>query len=139
MSEENPSSEESPGSEGPEDEAPIPKLPRAPLFRKLSLPAMVRIGMFGTIFYAIIVMREPCADGVSRFITNFDDSDADAGPAPSIETRYPGFELMTAEEALKRWPDRPAEGASGTQAPLEMGDAAATSPQGDTATRPSSD
>ncbi len=93
------------------DEEPIPKLPRAPLFRKLSVPAIVRIGMFATLLYAIIVMRQPCADGVGRFITNFDDP-PDAGPAVTTDQRIPGYELMTAEEALKRWPDKPAEDAA---------------------------
>lgn len=89
------------------DEEPIPKLPRAKLMGKLSMNAVVRIGMFGTLFYAIIVMRKPCAEGAGRFIMNFDDV-MDAGPPPAVDQRYPGFELITAEEALKRWPDKPA-------------------------------
>jgi hypothetical protein len=94
-----------PEIEEPTAEEPIPKLPRAPLFRKLSLPAMVRIGMFAALLYAVVVLREPCADSVGRFVGGFDDP-PDAGPA-SILDRYPGYELMTAEEALKRWPDAP--------------------------------
>ena len=98
------------------DDEPIPKLPRAPLMGKLSMAAVIRIGMFGTLFYAIIVMRKPCAEGAGRFIMNFDDV-ADAGPAPAVDQRYPGFELISAEEALKRWPDKPADDAgAGDQA-----------------------
>ena len=113
-----------PNDQQPDDEEPIPKLPRAPLFRKLSLPAIVRIGMFGTLFYAIIVMRKPCADGVGRFITNFDDRAADAGEAAEEQSRYPGYELITAEEALKRWPDKPAgDGGAGDGGLVEDGGA----------------
>ncbi len=84
------------------DDEPIPKLPRAPLWGKLSLPAMVRVGMFATMLYAIIVMRQPCADGMGRFISGFDDP-PDAGPA-SVVDHYPGYELLTTEELLKRYP-----------------------------------
>lgn len=89
----------------------IPKLPRAPLFGKPSLQGVVRVGMFATLLYAIVVMRRPCAEGVGRFIGNFDER-ADAAP-PSISDHYPGYELLTAEEALKRWPDSPASGDAG--------------------------
>ncbi len=83
----------------------VPKLPRAPLFGKPSLHGVVRVGMFATLLYAIIVMRQPCADGVGRFIGGFDE-EADAAPA-GLSDHYPGYELLTAEEALKRWPDSP--------------------------------
>ncbi len=89
-----------------QDEEPIPKLPRAPLIGKLSTPALMRIGMFGTLFYAVIVMRKPCAEGAGRFVMSFDEnSQVDAGPSKT--ERFPGFELMTAEEAPKRFPDAP--------------------------------
>tara|TARA_R110002096_G_scaffold44526_8_gene120295 strand:+ start:111121 stop:111609 length:489 start_codon:yes stop_codon:yes gene_type:complete len=111
------------------DDEPIPKLPRAPLMGKLSMAAIIRIGMFGTLFYAIIVMRKPCAEGAGRFIMNFDDV-ADAGPAPAVDKRYPGFELISAEEALKRWPDKPADDAgAGDQGD---GGTAAKSSEGET-------
>lgn len=87
------------------DEEEMPKLPRAPLFGKPSVHSIVRVGMFATLLYAIIVMRQPCADGVGRFIGGFDDA-PDAAPA-TVNDRYPGYELLTAEEALKRWPDSP--------------------------------
>lgn len=66
---------------------------------------MVRVGMFVALLYAVIVMREPCADGVGRFVGGFDEP-PDAGPITPSE-RYPGYEFLTAEEALKRWPDAP--------------------------------
>ena len=88
----------------------IPKLPRAKLFGRMSMVSLTRIGMFGTLFVAIILMRKPCADGVANFIGSFDPKDA--GPAEeSSDSPVPGYELMTAEEALKRWPDRPVEDA----------------------------
>jgi hypothetical protein len=65
--------------------------------------------MFATVLYAIIVMRKPCGEGVARVIFPPTD-ETDAGP-PSVSEQYPGFELMTAEEALKRWPDSPAHDA----------------------------
>lgn len=86
-----------------DSEEEIPKLPRAPLLGKPSLNGVVRAGMFATLLYAIIVMRRPCAEGVGRFIGGFDEA-PDAGPS-SITDHYPGYELMTAEEALKRWPE----------------------------------
>ena len=106
------------GTESDSDsEEEVPKLPRAPLFGKPSLNGLVRVGMFATMLYAIIVMRQPCAEGAGRFIGGFDES-ADAAP-PSISDHYPGYELLTAEEALKRWPDSPQEdGGSGDAAPL---------------------
>lgn len=74
---------------------------------------MIRIAMFLTLLYAVIVMRKPCADGVGRFVGGF-DSPPDAGPRIPSE-RYPGYELLTAEEALKRWPDAPDGGSSDAQ------------------------
>jgi hypothetical protein len=104
-----------------ETDEPVPKLPRAPLFGKPSLNGVVRVGMFATLLYAIIVMRRPCAEGVGRFIGGFDEPvDADAAP-PSVSDQYPGYELMTAEEALKRWPDNPTRDGG-------LGDAAAVVP-----------
>jgi hypothetical protein len=90
---------------GDDSEEEIPKLPRAPLFGKPSLHSVVRVGMLATVLYAIVVMRRPCAEGVGRFIGGFDDA-ADAAPVDRLD-HYPGYELMTAEEALKRWPDSP--------------------------------
>ncbi len=127
MSETPPPDEEpiAPNAAASADEEPIPKLPRAKLMGKLSMNAVVRIGMFGTLFYAIIVMRKPCAEGAGRFIMNFDDV-VDAGPPPAVDQRYPGFELITAEEALKRWPDKPAVDAdAGVGTPAGDADAGA--------------
>jgi hypothetical protein len=106
-------------SDAPEnavEEEEIPELPRAPLFGKPSLHSVVRVGMFATLLYAIIVMRQPCADGVGRFIGGFDDA-PDAAPANT--DKYPGYELLTAEEALKRWPDNPHKDAGAALAPSE--------------------
>lgn len=108
------------------DEEPIPKLPRASLLGKLSLPAIVRVGMFATLLYAIIAMRKPCSEGVSRFVTSFEDSPADAGTSPPTEApgSYAGYELMTVEEALKRFPDAPdggGDGGTGDAGPRDAG------------------
>jgi hypothetical protein len=92
----------------------VPKIPRAPLFGKPSVHGVVRAGMFATLLYAIIVMRKPCADGVGRFIGGFDDR-PDAAPS-GLTDHYPGYELMTAEEALKRWPDSPSHDAGAVTA-----------------------
>lgn len=86
------------------DEEPIPKLPRAKLFGRPSGPAMIRLGMFATMLYALIMMREPCANGAARFVGQFSESDAAADAStsqPGTSTHYPGFQIVTAEEALE--------------------------------------
>ncbi len=86
------------------DEEPIPKLPRAKLFGRPSGQAMIRMGMFATMLYALIMMREPCATGAARFVGQF--SEVDAGPAQTgISKQYPGFQIVTAEEALQMLKD----------------------------------
>ncbi len=85
-------------SETPEEE-PLPKLPRAPLFGKPSGAALGRIGMFGVMLYALVMMRKPCSEGVGRFVGQFGDA-PDAAP-PSLSEQYPGYQLVTAEEALE--------------------------------------
>ena len=102
-----------PDERDPADE-PIPKLPRAPLFRKLSFPAMVRIAMYLALLYAVFAMRRPCAEGVGRFVGGF-DVPPDAGPVSPAE-RYPGYELITAEELLERYPDAPRDAGTGDAA-----------------------
>jgi len=93
-------SDEAPGNVP--DEEPIPKLPRAKLFGKPSAAAMIRMGMFATLLYALIMMREPCASGAARFVGQFSEPAIDAGPpASELQKRYPGFQIMTAEEALQ--------------------------------------
>ena len=96
---------ESAPADPPEDDEEIPKLPRAPLFGKPSLNSVVRIGMIATVLYAIIVMRKPCAEGVGRFIGGFDEAPAGDAAPPSTGDHYPGYQLMTAEEFMKRYPD----------------------------------
>lgn len=90
-----------------DSEDKIPKLPRAHRFGKPSLNGIVRIGMIATVLYAIIVMRRPCADGVSQFIfkpgATLPDTDT-AVPTDPAE-QYPGFQLITAEEFMKRYHD----------------------------------
>ena len=109
------------GAESPDDsEEEIPKLPRAPLFGKPSLNGVVRIGMFATLLYAIIVMGGPCADGVGRFVGGF-GTEPDAAPVDPAE-HYPGYQLITAEEFMKRYPDGGAEDSG-------LGDASASAPK----------
>ncbi|MBL4634417.1 MAG: hypothetical protein JKY56_11125 [Kofleriaceae bacterium] len=95
------------------DEEPIPKLPRAKLFGKPSGAVLIRMGMFGTMLYALIMMREPCATGAARFVGQF--SEVDAGPVQTgISKQYPGFQIVTAEEALQMLKDaQPDAGTSG--------------------------
>ena len=116
------------------EEPEIPKLPRAKLFRGFSIGSVARIGTFAVLLYAIVVTRKPCAASVGRFFGGFDPAQ-DA----SLQT-VPGYELMTAEEALKRWPDSPdasplAEGDAGSEA----SDSAATTPAGDDHRAPPTD
>ena len=109
-------------AESPADsEEEIPKLPRAPLFGRPSLTGVVRIGMFATLLYAIIVMGGPCADGVGRFVGGF-GTEPDAAPAGPAE-HYPGYQLITAEEFMKRYPDAGVQDGG-------LGDASAIGPAG---------
>lgn len=65
---------------------------------------MIRLGMFATMLYALIMMREPCANGAARFVGQFSESDAAADAStsqPGTSTHYPGFQIVTAEEALE--------------------------------------
>ena len=112
--------------EGEEGEA-LPKLPRAPLIGKMSVPGMIRIAMFATMLYAVVMMRQPCSEGVGRFIGDFEET-RDAAPL-TIQERYPGYELLTAEEALKRWPDNPArDGGTDSGSGSDSGSDAKTAP-----------
>lgn len=65
------------------------------------MAGLSRIGMFGILLFAIIVMGKPCADGVGRFVAGFDQqAPPDAGAAG-----IPGFELLTTAEVKERWPE----------------------------------
>src|SRR5437763_16912908 len=56
---------------------PVPKIPYARGLR-LPRPELFRIGMFGTLLIAVIVLAKPCSDSVSKFVTSF-DSGSNAG------------------------------------------------------------
>ena len=48
----------------------VPRIPRGRGIR-LSSPQVFRILMTAALLVAVIVMQKPCADSVSRFVTNF--------------------------------------------------------------------
>lgn len=62
------------------DDAPVPRIPRRVGF-KLSTAALVRIAMTGALLAMIIVARRPCADSVSSFVTDFDNTGSGAAGA----------------------------------------------------------
>ena len=66
----------------------VPRLPRGRGIT-LSTAQLVRIVMVAVALVALIALQKPCANSVSRFVTNFAPTDAgvaraqpDAGPAP---------------------------------------------------------
>ncbi len=64
----------------PEPE-PIPRLPRGSGF-KLSRGGIFRILMFTTLLVGVLALRQPCSDGVARFVEQFD---VDAAPATAAD------------------------------------------------------
>ena len=59
----------------------VPRLPRGKGF-KLSFGEIVRIGLTGTMLIAVLVLAQPCADAVGRFVGSFDPPDAQPAPRP---------------------------------------------------------
>lgn len=66
------------------DDEPVPKLPRGRGL-KLDGPMMFRIGATLCLLIMIIVMRKPCANATSKFVTGFGD-DGSAGVVPKPGT-----------------------------------------------------
>ena len=65
----------------PETDDDVPRLPRGKGF-KLSFGEIVRIGLTGTMLIAVLVLAQPCADAVGRFVSSFDPPDAQPAPKP---------------------------------------------------------
>jgi hypothetical protein len=59
----------------------VPRLPRGKGF-KLSFGEIVRIGLTGTMLIAVLVLAQPCAEAVGRFVGSFDPPDAQPAPRP---------------------------------------------------------
>lgn len=61
---------------------------------------LMRIAMFATLLVMILVMRQPCADGVARFIGSFDQVDAGPSQAEGVRSdpRIGEFRRLTDEE-----------------------------------------
>ena len=57
------------------DDEPIPRLPRGKLF-KLTGPQMFRILFFAALLVGVLALRQPCSEGIGRFVESFDESDA---------------------------------------------------------------
>lgn len=62
----------------------VPRLPRGKGF-KLSFGEIVRIGLTGTMLIAVLVLAQPCADAVGRFVGSFDPPDAQ--PAQPLQPK----------------------------------------------------
>ena len=105
----------------PEPEPEVPKLPRGGSF-KLSMPQLMRIGVTAAILVLVVLMRQPCSDSVSKFVTNVGSgSGLGSGnqmPTPSNVDKGIGgqYELLSpdmTEQQLKEAIDR-ARGSSGS-------------------------
>lgn len=66
---------------------PVPRLPRSRGF-KLTIFQVVRIATTALILALIIVIRRPCSDTVSKFVTSFGGSDSGSGSG-SASTKMP--------------------------------------------------
>jgi hypothetical protein len=59
----------------------VPRLPRGKGF-KMSFGEIVRIGLTATMLIAVLVLAQPCAEAVGRFVANFDPPDAQLARPP---------------------------------------------------------
>ncbi len=87
-----------------DDSGPVPRLPRDKSLR-LSFPEIIRILMIATMLVAVVVLRQPCADSVGRFIESFEPPpDAGAGSArPEFPPgRYIPLPTDISEDELRR-------------------------------------
>lgn len=60
-----------------DDSAPVPRIPRSRGF-KLSMPELVRLLMTAALLVMIVMTQRPCAEAVSGFVTDFDDTGSGA-------------------------------------------------------------
>lgn len=67
-------------TEGDGDDEPVPRLPRTAGF-KISMATFVRIAMTAALLAMILVARRPCADSVSGFVTNMDNTGSGSASA----------------------------------------------------------
>ena len=101
----------------PDDDEPVPRIPRSFRF-KVPTAALVRIAMTGALLAMIIVARRPCADSVSSFVNDFDNSGGSAraqmpkpgnvdepstvGSAADYETLSPDMSEAEIKAAIER-------------------------------------
>ncbi len=64
-----------------DDSAPVPKLPRGRGL-KLDGPMMFRIGGTLILLIMIVLMRKPCAEATSKFVTRFGEEGSGVVPHP---------------------------------------------------------
>ncbi|HTM21737.1 MAG TPA: hypothetical protein VL172_14545 [Kofleriaceae bacterium] len=72
--------------EQPEEDEPVPRIPRGRGWG-FSGGEIVRIGMFGTLLVAVLVLRKPCSENVSKFMQTFEPP-LDASPAPAAPATH---------------------------------------------------
>jgi len=95
---------------------PVPRLPRA-RHTKLSKMALFRTAMLAMLLFAVLALRRPCADGVSKFIGSFDGKPDAGAEAPPRRTVLPPGEYVKidgdlTEERLKQIRERAAKRAA---------------------------
>ncbi|MEO8707383.1 MAG: hypothetical protein ABI867_45570 [Kofleriaceae bacterium] len=64
-----------------DDDETVPKLPRGPGF-SISTGQLVKIVMTAALLVMLIVIQRPCADGVSKFVTDFDERGSASATMP---------------------------------------------------------
>jgi hypothetical protein len=74
-----------------DDDDTVPKLPRGRGFA-ITSGQLVKIVMTAALLVMLIVIQRPCADGVSKFVTDFDTKGSAAAtmPRPGTADRLPG-------------------------------------------------
>jgi hypothetical protein len=115
---------------GAEEE--VPKLPRGRGI-KLSRPQLVRVVGMAALLVFIVVMQQPCADSMSRFVTGFGDGsatvlprpgtlDVPAGSGSDVEIEYEHLKPGMTDDEVKAVIERARARASGSaQTPAAAG------------------
>lgn len=72
----------------PNDDEPVPRLPRTRFFswRSLSPAVLVRIALVAALLVMIVMTQRPCADAVSSFVVDFDNAGSAGSQMPKPGT-----------------------------------------------------
>jgi hypothetical protein len=84
-----------------DDNDPVPKLPRGRGL-KLDGPMMFRIGGTLILLIMIVIMRKPCADATSKFVTGFGEEGSAVVPHPGAIDVKTGSGSAAHNDGLER-------------------------------------